>query len=187
MPIFTGVHKQYEWLETEHRLKEVVALCPQIVLGRYFAVTAVDSGEFRLSEANVSAGWKSAGRIAYSPLVESIAAVPEDCCGRACGPFDEWYVYETPTQQGSLCMDNPFTTEMAPPNVFAFVNLGEFCPSNPEMQPITELFWKQIEWMQPQSYIADGNACLVFASRDKSLFAGVLDTLEKYPSKESEP
>jgi hypothetical protein len=72
-----------------------------------------------------------------------------------------------------------FTTAVAPGTVFAFINFFGFQLSEPEMQPVTDLFWKQMEWMQPESYIGDGRQCLVFATRNKALlFAAVGKALE---------
>jgi hypothetical protein len=89
--------------------------------------------------------------------------------------FDKWYVFETPPALGNLCRENFFATASAPENVFPFINSYlRLYPSN----EITELFWKQIEWMQPESYIADGADCLIFATRNKSVFATVRAALE---------
>jgi len=181
MPLITGVHGDYEWLEAEHRLKDVLALCPDIVVGRYVAITAVDSGEFRPTEADRAAGWSTSGRIAYSPLVASLESLPAHCCATPCGPFDEWYIYGAATNLGTICHANPFETEMAPPHVFAFVNMF-FRPADDGVAP---LFWKQLDWMRPLSYIGDGRDRLIFASCDKALFASVREALERNPNDES--
>jgi hypothetical protein len=41
------------------------------------------------------------------------------------------------------------------------------------MADLVSLFWKQLDWIQPQSYIADGNAFLIFVTLDKDLFIAV--------------
>lgn len=66
---------------------------------------------------------------------------------------------------------------IAPGNVFAFINFGGFSLSNPEMSPIAELFWRQIHWMQPAAYLADGQGRLIFATHNDDLFAAVNRTL----------
>lgn len=79
---------------------------------------------------------------------------------------------------GNLCSGNPFTTGIGPGNVFAFVNFF-FRPSDPKWQAITDLFWKQMAWMQPESYIADGLECLIFATRNDELFDSVRIALDE--------
>jgi hypothetical protein len=51
-----------------------------------------------------------------------------------------------------------------------------FALHRPEMKDLADLFWNQLDWIQPESYIAD-NDQLTFVSRDASLFAAVGETL----------
>ena len=46
--MITGVHEAYQWLEVDGELSEFLDLCPHVILGRYVAITAVDSGSFDL-------------------------------------------------------------------------------------------------------------------------------------------
>jgi hypothetical protein len=48
----------------------------------------------------------------------------------------------------------------------------------PEMKDLIDLFWNQLDWIQPESYIAD-NDHLTFVSRDESLFAAVCEALSR--------
>jgi hypothetical protein len=58
------------------------------------------------------------------------------------------------------------------------VNFFGFALHNPEMSDLVRLFWKQIGWIQPESYIADGAAgLLTFVSRDEDIFATVRNAL----------
>lgn len=91
------------------------------------------------SEADVKAGWKTAGDIAYSPLVGSVADLPEDCRCRDCCGFDEFYVFKNTPELGKICRDNIFSMEIARGNVFVLVNYFMRL-SDPEMQPIADLF-----------------------------------------------
>jgi hypothetical protein len=47
----------------------------------------------------------------------------------------------------------------------------------PEVKDLASLFWQQIEWIHPESYIADGNY-LHFVSANKTLFATVRDAVK---------
>jgi len=35
------------------------------------------------------------------------------------------------------------------------------------------MFWRQMEWMQPDAYIGDGDSHLTFVSRNEALFDSV--------------
>ena len=174
MPLITGAFKDYEWLETEHEFETVVTLCPGIALRKYLAITSVDCGVFHAVAQSKVPGWECEGGISYSPRVEAIESLPSDCFLA----FSEWYIYDAVTRQGTLCSGNPFETEMVPPNVFAFVNFVGFRPSDDGVGP---LFWRQLEWMRPASYISEGYDRLIFVSRDQALFSSVREKLERVP------
>jgi hypothetical protein len=100
--------------------------------------------------------------------------LPPACCCRGCCGFDEWYVFGTkPSPLGSICQANVFETEIAAPNVFQFINFGGFQLSAPQMKAVADLFWSQMERVRPESYLGDGDSCLVFASSDEGIFASV--------------
>ena len=61
--------------------------------------------------------------------------------------------------------------------VNVFVNYGGFAFDRPEMTELTDLFWKQMEWISPESYIAEGTH-LNFASANKGLFASIRRLLQ---------
>jgi hypothetical protein len=83
------------------------------------------------------------------------------------------------TVLAAYTFSNFFVTEIARGNVFAFINsFLRLCPPDPKNLSITDLFWKQIEWMQPDSYFATGADCLLFATRNRALFATVRAALE---------
>lgn len=182
-----GTHGPYKWLETDHDLHEFLSLCFGSIVGRYVAITAVDSGPFSPSEKDRASGWTDNGGIAYSPRLESIAMLPPDCCCRECCGFDEWYIFGTkPIPLGSICQANVFETPIAPPNVFQFVNFGGFQLSNPQMKAITDLFWTQMAWVRPDAYLGDGERCLVFVSSDDERFDSAQDVLSRNASRNTD-
>lgn len=179
-----GMHGPYRWLEVDQSLREFLSLRPAVILGRHIAITAVDSGRFSPSEDDHAAGWKATGGIAYSPLIRSVEMLPPDCCCRECCGFDEWYIFATePTPLGAICDANVFEVAVAPPNVFQFINFGGFQLSDPHMKAITDLFWRQMAWVRPESYLGDGERCLVFVSADPELFASVQGILSRSPAR----
>jgi hypothetical protein len=58
------------------------------------------------------------------------------------------------------------------------VNFGRsFALHDPEMTTLVSLFWKQLDWIQPESYIADADIFLTFVSRNEDIFVAVRNAL----------
>lgn len=72
---------------------------------------------------------------------------------------------------------NPFEVRLERGLVCAFVNFGGFSLHGAEMKNPAEMFWRQLDWIQPESYIADGTF-LNFVSTDKSNYAAVRNALQ---------
>src|SRR5262249_22002974 len=89
-----GSHGRYEWLATDNHELDLLQVCPEIVLGKYVAITSIDSGVLALNETEKAAGWESRGKIAYSPKVHVLENLPRD-------GWDEWYVFDKPTDLGT--------------------------------------------------------------------------------------
>jgi hypothetical protein len=178
----TGSNGAYRWLATgQHELDTLRRRCPQALVGKYVAVTSLDSGPMVLTDEERRAGWRSRNEIAYSPQIQSV----EDCRterlpGGECAGFNEWYVFDSPFDLGELRHDNVFEAAMMPGQVYAFVNFASgFALHDPEMTDIASLFWKQLDWIQPESYIADSDELLTFASRNEGLFVAVRNALSE--------
>jgi hypothetical protein len=173
LPLTTGSHGTYQWLTTgQHDLDTLLRLCPQALLKKYVAITSLDSGPLILNDKEISAGWESRESIAYSPRVPSVEKLPHG----ECGGFDEWYVFETPADLGRLAQGNLFEAPLQRGLVAVFVNFGGFGFHSPTMKDLADLFWTQLEWIQPESYLADGDL-LNFVSRDEDLFTTVRQAL----------
>jgi hypothetical protein len=172
----TGVHGSYQWLATgQYYLGDFLQRCPTALLGKYVAVTSLDSGPLFLSEEENIAGWQSRKEIAYSPQVQSPKQMRH-------GGFDEWYIFDSPKQLGQLWRGNVFEMPPTTDHIAAFVNFGNFAPHKPELEGLLSPFWEQLERIQPESYVADGNAFLTFASRDKQIFAAVCRAMGVEPA-----
>jgi hypothetical protein len=76
----TGTNNGYDWLEADPELRTFLSLCPEAIVGKYLAITAVDSGSFVPSEADATEGWKNVGGIAYSPCLGAAPDLPKRCC-----------------------------------------------------------------------------------------------------------
>lgn len=84
-----GSHGSYKWLVTDED-SDLLELCPEIVLGKYVAVTSIDSGPLVPTDREMIAGWRSRAKIAYSPKIENAEQLPRE-------GWDEWYIFHTPT------------------------------------------------------------------------------------------
>jgi hypothetical protein len=168
----TGSRGDYSWLTTaEHELHDLITSCPQVVLGKYIAVTSFDSGWLVPNEDEILAGWQSRGGIAYSPKVESVEKLPHDL-------YDEWYVFKIPRDLGKLFQGNVFETSMQAGQVEVFANFGPgFSLKSSEAKDQTDLFWLQLELIQPESFVSDGDL-LNFATTDDQLFDSVRAALK---------
>lgn len=177
-PIVVGSHGKYHWLCIDHfDVSNLLRLCPDVVVGKYLAVTSIDSGPLRITEEEKKEGWWTSeaakvftatswsgpdydnrGTVAYSPRITSIHGLPNETHVECCDGFDEWWVFEQPVTAGEMQV---------------FVNWGGFRLYDPDYAWCADRLWKQIERLAPESYIGDGTA-FTFATCNSALFAHVL-------------
>jgi hypothetical protein len=162
----------YQWLVSTDRQLDVLECCPDVVLGKYVAITSFDSGPLRLTEEQRSAGWVSHDEIAYSPKIQHVNTVPQ-------AYFSELYVFGAPTNLGVLADRdrNLFGSEMQQGQVHAFVNF-DFGFHDPEYADLAHMFWQQLGWMKAESYLAQ-NDYLIFVTADPKVFAMVYEALRQ--------
>jgi hypothetical protein len=153
-----------------HRPTIRLQVCPEVVLGKYIAITSIDSGPLVPTEKEKAAGWESRGQIAYSPKVEKAESVPR-------AGWDEWYIFGSPTDLGTSHLgENVFEVPQVQGHISVLVNYC-FALHRPETKHLATLFWEQIEWIRPESYIADSDY-LNFVSMNKTIFASVRDAVK---------
>jgi len=172
-PLTTGSNGAYQWLTTERELDLLLQVRPEAVLGKFLAVTSIDSGFLLVDEKLRSAGWESRKNIAYSPRIRSVERLPH-------GGYDEWYVFETPVDLGEVFQGNVFEAPLQPGQVSVFVNYGGFTLHDTGMRSLVDLFWKQLEWINPESYLAEGSEYLTFVSRNRDLFMAACEALNEF-------
>jgi hypothetical protein len=165
-----GEHGEYQWLTTKFEVDGLARLCPKIVLGKYLAVTSFDSGSLSLGDEGKANGWQSRNGIAYSPRIAAIAGLPPT------DGFDEWYVFESPTDLGTLCHTNPFDPRPGPGQLHAYVNFNLVLHDD-EADAVRDLFWEQMNWINPESFLAESSQYLSFATKNKDIFAAALESL----------
>src|SRR5690349_1637822 len=88
-----GSQGVYEWLVTDRQF-DFLRTCPDVVLGKYVAITSFDSSPLVLTDEEKIAGWESRGKIAYSPKIQDVASVPRD-------QYDEWYIFGCAVELGT--------------------------------------------------------------------------------------
>jgi len=166
----SGAQAGYEWLVSDEEF-DLLQLCPELVVGKYLAITSIDSGSLVPDEEHMAAGWQNRRNIAYSPKIQRVAEIP-------CAGWDEWYIFDKPVDDlgTSHLEENIFEVPREQGHVSVFVNYG-FALHPPERAHLASLFWPQIERIRPESYIAD-NDYLTFVSANRTLFARVRDTVK---------
>ena len=121
----------YVWLVTDENF-DLLELCPEIVLGKYVAITSVDSGSLISTDKETAAGWQSRANIAYSPKVENVGDLPRE-------GWDEWYIFNTPTDLGtSHLAENIFEVPQEQGHLSVLVNYG-FALQPPERANLADL------------------------------------------------
>ena len=149
---------EYQWLTlVDDDIASLLFLCPEIVLGKYLAVTSIGGGSLHLAKQEEVPGWwtSKAGRvftgtdwsppayqdewkIAYSPRVTSLEGLPHTIHDGCCSGYDEWYVFEEPAPVEDM---------------ETFVSWVGFRLDDPCLQWTIERFWRQIAKSRPESYI----------------------------------
>jgi hypothetical protein len=160
-----GSQGVYEWLVIDRQF-DLLRICPDVVVGKYIAITSFDSGPLVPTDEEKAAGWESRSNIAYSPKIQDVASLPR-------AEYDEWYIFGSPVDLGTSHLEeNVFEVPQEQGHVSVFVNYG-FALHPPERTSLANLFWPQMERIRPESYVAD-NDYLTFVSANKILFVSVL-------------
>ena len=161
----------------------LVEICPEVVLGRYLAVTSIDSGDAWLTDKQRLAGWQLRSGIAYSPLLTTRGDLIYQTDGLDVPGYDEWYLFETKgADLGEPIKENFFEPINAPRpgHLLVFVNQLAFTiDPTPDVQFFAEMFWRQLEWIRPESYVSDGQDQLTFLTRNDTFFDTVYERLSK--------
>ena len=179
--IFTGQHDDYHWLNTaDYDPSALLDWCPQAFVGKYIAITSFDCGPFvPLSEEEKKTGWHDRNEIAYSPRIGRSRGLSWD-------NNDEWYIFDHPFDLGEVWKGNVFEAPMTPGNLCNFVT-HHLALHRPELADLVNLFWRQLDWIRPESYVAYGDVWLVFVTCDSSLFTSVLSALKRAPLSPNRP
>ena len=160
-----GYKEGYDWFEFPENSITIGFLIDnltELFIGKFLAIKCFDSSTFKPTDEEKQAGWIERKGIAYSPRLTK-----KELERPICDNYDEWYIFKTKTE-----IDE----------VKAFVNFDLFTLSDRrneletlnltfdkkgleyQIEVIEEMqteFWKAIKQMEPLTYIADGNSCII--------------------------
>lgn len=116
--------------------------------------------------------------MAYSQRVSSLEELFYQRDGNDCPGYDEWCVFDAaPNHLGEILNGNPFQkgNEPRPGRLLVFVGWAAFVLHDPDpvVQSINEMFWQQLDWVQPDVYVSDGRDNLAFVCKEEALFESV--------------
>jgi hypothetical protein len=173
MNLFSGRHGDYQWLEEPSNLTlgSLIEHCPDVLLGRCLAVVTFDARPFTPTKEERKAGWTGHEGVGYSPPLTNLANLPWE-------QDDEWYLFSQPTTIGPLerfvdwggfsLRDPQHLLDEADPT-WDLIGIQETADLTRQVQ---ERFWRQIEQIAPESYIANTYRS-IFVSADPQAFATV--------------
>lgn len=146
-----GRKADYYWIEWDERskfLKDLLSEYPQLVIDKYLVNTSFDSGSLSLSSEEIEQGWHTKDSLTFSPQIKTV----ESISGYG---YDEWYVFNSPKTMG---------------DIEVFVNYLGFSLHQSMFAEIQKAFWKQIELLQPESFLAEGDN-LICVTKAENLFS----------------
>lgn len=163
-----GFRDSYEWLVTDEDF-DLLELCPEIVLGKYLAVTSIDSSQLIPTRKRR----QLVGRAVRMLLTVRRSTMVKTC--RVTGGTNGISSTLRPTSATAILQKTSFEVPQEPGHLSVFVNYG-FALHPPERADLTltRMFWAQMTRIQPESYVAD-NDDLTFVSANKTIFASVRD------------
>jgi hypothetical protein len=181
-----GQHGKYRWLErsietqaVDRPLIRLTKHCSEVLLNKHVVVTSLDSGPLHLNDQRVNAGWKRLGRLAISPRISNASDVPFIW-------FDEWYIFDdaVPTFSDIEVFVNRGTFSLGEPNpTIDTMYIGSDSNVRAAMVaavvPWREKFWTQLEQLNAESYLANGN-CFTFVTRDAKLHHEVAALMQSF-------
>jgi hypothetical protein len=97
--------------------------------------------------------WQCRNEIAYNSIILSVERFPH----REWGGFDEWYVFEFSCNLSQIWQRNVVEVPLTKNTISVFGLFLGFALHRLKMEEIVNLIWEQIEWIHPESYVANGD------------------------------
>lgn len=162
----SGRYGPYGWIVwNAQSLGDLLATFPDLLLLKYLVITSFDSGPLTLSDDERRTGWTTHATFAHSPQITPHIEPPYD-------QYDEWYVFEQPTMLHSAEVFINYSGFRLQPVDGASVPWED--PTSPDSMPrLQQRFWQQMQQIEPESYVAEGDN-LIVATRNLALFERML-------------
>lgn len=152
--MYSGKHNSYLWIEWDKALiADFLTHYPFVVKNKHMICTSLDSSTLIPTPEEEKQGWRNYGKVTFSPRIINIISIPYI-------QFDEWYVFRSPV------IPSKFTQ----PQVL--VNFCEFSLHRPKFIDLQERFWSQIDQIQPEAYLAEGDH-LIYVTKNRNHFKRV--------------
>lgn len=163
VPIIKGQSNQFYWLEITDGsfcLQDLLRNFPDILLNKFLAVAYFDSSPLKLVSEEITEGWYEKNDIAYSPmLTESlIKHLP-------CEQYDQWYLF---SNQNEIVQTSDFANHSG----FSLANQPidqEGKESGFTGKDWVRKFWEELELINPQSFILDGDNFIFVSKSEKEI------------------
>lgn len=158
---FTGVHGKWSWIVIRETIRNLHSLILEFHAGQRLCITAFDSVTIKPAPEEEALGWTLLGDALVSPPLARQLQIPS-------GGYDEWYIFEALPASfvASDCYVNYADFHLADPRELpASLDPPRDHSRFDWLAPIQERFWRDMERLNPSSYIADGDTGIV-VSRD---------------------
>ena len=163
--MWTGKSNNYYWKvsESSYGFSNLLETVLKFHTGKCLHITSFDSGPITPNEEEVELGWHMHNDVMVSPPLCKDMLVPYE-------QYDEWYISDP---------------ELIYPAEFEiFVNYGGFHLASPEeltkdddptwergrmdfLYPLQEMFWAQLNELDPESYISIGDNDIVVSKNEQ--------------------
>ena len=170
--MFHGFQGEFRWIESvSHGIEDVLRVCPEVAIGKSWAVTAFDKEKLAAVLDDNLQSWQVSGSALLIPPVADLSQVPYNV-------FSEWYTFSGTVPQ------HKFHTFIR----HHWFSLGPAAmgPSQAnaswDFKRMQRVFWQEMEAAAPESYISSRQK-LIFASRNPAYFSAILRGLSGAPIK----
>lgn len=165
--INSGKYKDYYWIEISSKKYDMDSLIfnfPEFIIDKYLSIVSFDSDSFLPTEFELKRGWIYENEIAYFDEVTEFELSQKSLFDI----YDQWLIFEK--KQRFKTME-------------IFVNYGGFSTDLNESRNKLELadtkrFWNQIEEINPQKFILNGDR-LIFGTIKQTEFEKVKANVQK--------
>lgn len=163
-----GKHKDYYWLTNERQdfsIRSFLKHYPDLLINKYLAITAFDSGPVALTKEEKESGFYSLHDVVFSPTLttELVGRLPHT-------GFTEWYLSPQPFDEARFVGIDLFVNYC--PFFFDAESARESDYDVEFFSALADKFWAQLLLTNAEVYLADGGTFFL-ATTDRSVFEAI--------------